>query len=334
MADGAASRGQNFHELELIEFIKELLKLLEFREVRIEDSIARGARVDLSASRDGVIFLIEVKKDAPQTEKRIDQEIGQLRRYEHEAQRGFYEGRTIRLVLATPGFLSPRARERLGEEGIELWDGRWILGHAQNFGLHEDAARFIPAGILSRDPRAERAAAVKSISFSARLTGTQPGKPSWSDYQRLCKDIFEYLFCPPLETPIWESENWSGVNRRDMIFPNYAGEGIWKFLRDTYRADLVVIDAKNYKGQIKKVPVLQMAHYLTRHGTGLFGLIASRTGSDPSALYMLREQWVLHDKMILVLSDADILQMLEVKAAGDDPATLIRQKIEDFRTSM
>jgi hypothetical protein len=104
MAGGAESRGQSFHELELIEFIKQLLNFLGFREARIEDSIARDVRVDLSASRDGVVFLIEVKKDAPQTERRIDQQVGQLRRYEHEAQHGLYEGRPIRLVLATPGF--------------------------------------------------------------------------------------------------------------------------------------------------------------------------------------------------------------------------------------
>jgi hypothetical protein len=95
-----------------------------------------------------------------------------------------------------------------------------------------------------------------------------------------------------------------------------------------------VIDAKNYRQQIKKTPILQMAHYLTRHGTGLFGMIASRTGVDATILYVLREQWVLHDKMILVLSDSDVLQMLTMKEAGGDPATLIRQKIEDFRTAM
>ena len=181
---------------------------------------------------------------------------------------------------------------------------------------------------------AEQATATRSISFETRLRKIQPGRPGWSDYQRLCKDIFEYLFCPPLEAPIWESANWSGVNRRDVIFPNYAADGIWKFFRDTYRADLVVVDAKNYRNPIKKTPVLQMAHYLTRHGAGLFGIVATRNGVDTSTLYVLREQWALHDKMIVIITDDDVLQMLTLKASGGDPATLLRQKIEDFRTAM
>ena len=42
-------------------------------------------------------------------------------------------------------------------------------------------------------------------------------------------------------------------------------------------------------------------------------------------------QWVQHNKLIIGLDDEDVRQMITTKAAGGDPAELIRQKIEDFR---
>lgn len=46
---------------------------------------------------------------------------------------------------------------------------------------------------------------------------------------------------------------------------------------------------------------------------------------------MRREQWILYNKLILVLNDDDLVQMLTDRAHGDAPELLIQQKIEDFR---
>jgi len=51
---------------------------------------------------------------------------------------------------------------------------------------------------------------------------------------------------------------------------------------------------------------LQLANYLTRHGTGLVGVLLTRAGIDSTAQWVSREQWVLHDKLIIWLSDDDI----------------------------
>jgi hypothetical protein len=102
-------------------------------------------------------------------------------------------------------------------------------------------------------------------------------------------------------------------------------------MRDVYDAHYVVVDAKNYVGQVKKRDILQLANYLTAHGTGLFGMIISRSGDDRSAHETRREQWVIHRKMIIVLNDEDLRQMTANQLSGGDPGELIRQKIEDFR---
>jgi hypothetical protein len=57
----------------------------------------------------------------------------------------------------------------------------------------------------------------------------------------------------------------------------------------------------------------------------------TRSGFSTSAGWTSREQWVLHDKLIVVLDDEDVRQMLLTKSAGNDAWQVIQQRIEDFR---
>jgi hypothetical protein len=95
-----------------------------------------------------------------------------------------------------------------------------------------------------------------------------------------------------------------------------------------------VVDAKNGKGPITKTHVLQISNYLKIHGVGLFGIILCRDGMNSGARVTLREQWLLHNKLVLVLNDRDLENMLLAKAAGGDPATVLRDRIQEFRLSI
>ena len=81
-----------------------------------------------------------------------------------------------------------------------------------------------------------------------------------------------------------------------------------------------------------KNEILQVANYLNPRGTGLFALILARSGPlTQTARWICREQWVQHSKLIVGLSDEDVIQMVRTRMTGGDPAELVRQKIEDFR---
>jgi hypothetical protein len=81
-------------------------------------------------------------------------------------------------------------------------------------------------------------------------------------------------------------------------------------MRTHYGAHYVVVDAKNYRGDVPKNAVLQVANYLSAHGAGLFGVIACRNGGDRSAEITRREQWALHRKMIVIINDDDDLRQM------------------------
>ena len=102
-------------------------------------------------------------------------------------------------------------------------------------------------------------------------------------------------------------------------------------MRTHYEAHLVVAEVENLRGGPGKDEILQVANYLNPRGTGLFALILARADLNHAARWTCREQWVHYSKLIVGLSDEDVVQMVRTKMSGGDPAELVRQKIEDFR---
>ncbi|MFG3547227.1 hypothetical protein [Streptomyces sp. NPDC047725] len=318
----ARSNQFEFREVEFIEFLAKVLRKAGGHTVLPEVQLAPGKIVDLVVESGQQVSIIETKRNSPQTRLRIDDAIRQLKAYASAATDGPFAGRTVRPILAIPNSLSGEKVAHLQMEGVEVWDGPRIAQMATSVGLGNEAYRFISEQYFGP---------ATPPAFTEKLLQLPRGRGSWSTYQKLCRDIAEYLFCPPLRSPIWESSTESEVNKRDFILPNYAPDGLWRFLREKYSADYVVVDAKNYRDGIEKKEVLQIANYLSRHGTGLFALIMTRVDPQESATYTIRDQWIQHGKLIVTLNDREIEQMLVDKSFGNDPGELIRQKIEDFR---
>ena len=64
--------------------------------------------------------------------------------------------------------------------------------------------------------------------------------------------------------------------------------------------------------------MLQVANYLNPRGAGLFALILARADLNQTARWICREQWVQHGKLIVGLSDEDVVQMVRTRMGGGD----------------
>jgi Restriction endonuclease len=234
----------------------------------------------------------------------------------------------IRLVLVTSGSLTQAAQRRAQSHGLEVWDSATLA----NLATPEVMECYFGEG--TQPTEAPQQNNRKSDLFLQALGNTPPGREFWSAYQRLGSEIFEYLFCPPLEPPRYNVPDSDMRNVRDMICENSTMTGFWALMRAIYAAQYIVVDAKNYSDPIEKQPVLDIAHYLKSYGCGLFGILLTRKGSNEAADHAIREQWIGAQKMIVVLSDSDVEEMLLIKSTGGRPEELIRKKIADFRMSL
>jgi len=315
---------QRLSEYEFYRLVETALpNLLELTSVATEASLGRNRhRADFVVQLDsGRPAIVEVKGLLPSTRSRLASVVAQLRSLS-DAYRDHVGMRVPQLALVTAGSLSPDNVQYLHDHGVDyVFDGN-------------DISRALTAISGKQTGGYRRPEDLEVPLFRTlidELASIAPGKKQWAEYQAIVQDILEHLLCPPLSKPISESANSSRVNRRDIIFPNYATVGPWMHVRNTYEGHFVVVDAKNYSGPIKKRAVIDIANYLTKHGTGLFGMLVTRNSSDRGADITRREQWFMHQKMVIVVNDDDLRQMWTMAETGDDPSQHIIQKIEDFR---
>lgn len=319
-----------FRESELILFLKLLLdKHPSFRNISHEARISNELkyRADILAEQKvndkWIKVLIELKSIPTFTTKRLLDIVNQLNTY-----KSHIKGDT-KLVLSFPGVLPQSDNELLKNANIEVWDKDFIANTFSKELEEIDDKIFLKLfSTFTAKPKVED-------SLLNDLKSIPAGRDDWSKYQKHVEKILSYLFSDVLSDPITELSDKYGINRRDFILRNYCENGFWKYLREKYQADFVVIDAKNYTGKIKKNQILQMQNYLKTHGTGLFAIIISRNGEeDKGAYFTRREAWTTERKMIIILDDKDMEKMVLAKASSNRPEEIIIQKIEGFRLEM
>ena len=287
---------------------------------------------DFIAIRDGRPLLIKVNATTPQTSYRLEQMTAVLRdALKHY--RELHPDVDPVPVLAFPGVVAGSKTNLAARAGLEIWDGPYLRGRAWQLNVYVPpfVAYKRPSG-LDYDRTAGPAAAEYPYALLDRLDSIRPGQRGWFAYEKYCEDLLNFLFVPPLNSAIPQSRDARRANQRDYILPNYAMDsGFWHFMRTHYEAHYIVAEVKNMASCPGKREILQVSNYLNPHGTGLFALILARRELNEAARWICREQWLQHKKLIVSIHDDDVRQMVETKLAGDDPAELVRQKIEDFR---
>jgi hypothetical protein len=295
--DGRFAEGWQFER-----FVGEVLsRMYEIPATELERDQVADLGVDIRALHGGQPIFVEVKAQTPQTTRRLNDMIAQLKAAATRYRQANVGSAEPRLIVSFPGVLSPRKEV---PPDVEVWDGRFLQREARRLGVPA------PAFLASAEGEERAEEREPAEDLTRRLGLIEDGRSEWVRYEKFCEDMLGFLFCPPLQQVISQSRNEMGVNRRDFILPNYAPDGFWNFMRVHYHADFVVAEAKNITGLVHKAEVLQLANYLTRHGTGLVGMLLTRHGLDSDARWTSREQWLLHDKLIVGFDDEDYRQML------------------------
>lgn len=316
-------------EHELAYFITWLLEANDdFRNINSDSILDDGHRADIivEEKREGNYepLLIELKASSNFTEKILNRIIKQINSY-----RGYLSSR-VNYAICFPGLISPEDEIILKKYEIDVWDLNYVQRRFHDqialFPFEDFVDRFNFISGIKKDS--------KNKELIEELKNVKAGKKEWYKYQKLVGEILEFLFGDKLSNPIIESSDGPNVNRRDFIFRNYVESGFWNYLRSQYKADFIVIDAKNYKDNIGKGEVIQIANYLKEKGTGLFAIIITRNGENPNSLHTRQSKWLIDNKMIIVLNDDDLEKMILAKISSDDPEEIIKQKIEEFRLSL
>lgn len=169
--------------------------------------------------------------------------------------------------------------------------------------------------------------------FISRIQAMQSGSATASDYQRLVYDILNFLFEPNLTDGKMEVETHLRTERRDIIYVNEAERSFFEYVRSTYGSMFVLFEIKNVQ-KMGLDHINQTAAYLGAR-LGMLGFIVTRHA--PGENIILKTYSIYNDspatprKTILIVTDTDLITMIQMKRNGQPPAGHLQQLYRDFR---
>lgn len=176
------------------------------------------------------------------------------------------------------------------------------------------------------------------ISESARLKSELINLPKgikhWKEYQNLCKQIFEFVFKPCFTNISIKDEIWNDfkTDRIDLKFKNDWRQdrpnSFWHNIRDEEEARSIFIECKNISRVINNSEVRQVLSY-DRDTAGSFRILATRLGYNEKGLEILKaRRRGSYNLLIVVLSDKDMLNLIESRKTNSEPEIILSEIIE------
>lgn len=173
----------------------------------------------------------------------------------------------------------------------------------------------------------------KSKDLVDRLLSCPTGITGWKEFEDVCLDILRYLFVPPLAEPKVQPRTYSGIDRRDVVFPNRNLEtaGSWGLLFRELGARMILFEFKNYESsEIGKEEVDQTRNYLRKSTMGRLAIMVCSKPPNNAAHIRRNSVFNAEEKVILFLTKDHLKEMLFIKERGEDPADLIVDLVEWF----
>lgn len=167
--------------------------------------------------------------------------------------------------------------------------------------------------------------------WKQRFELIKPGQEQFREYESLCIDILKYTLGDYLS--LWEEQNPTddGLHRFDLCckIKNDVNHDFFDTIKQYFNTKYIVFEFKNYGKKISQKEIYTTEKYL--YGTALrkVAIIISRQGNDDHALQAAKGSLRESGKLILCLSDADLLEMAAVKSQGsDEPAVFLSNMLD------
>lgn len=157
------------------------------------------------------------------------------------------------------------------------------------------------------------------------------GQETARDYQRKILEILNSLFEPDLIDGKLEEPTIHGSERRDIIFVNDSDKSFFEYLRNSHKNFLLMFEVKNVS-ELSPDHFNQTATYLGDK-LGYCGFIVTR--NQPSKSDNVKGIAVYNNlkRVIIVLSDEDMIEMLLMKGRNSDPMRHLQKRYRQFMVS-
>lgn len=171
---------------------------------------------------------------------------------------------------------------------------------------------------------------IKVNPFIERLNKINEGEDDAQKYEKLCGEIINFLFEENINKYKEQKKTDDGLNRYDAIARISPKTAFWKFIAEEIGSRYVVFEFKNYRENIGQGQILTTEKYLLNLALRRVAFIFCRAGCSNSAEKMLKGALRESGKVIFVLNDEDIINMLNMKENGLEPSDYLFDKADEL----
>jgi len=154
------------------------------------------------------------------------------------------------------------------------------------------------------------------------------------DYEGLCLNVFSHLFDPFLYGFERQAQTTDGGNRYDFICRIQSGNAFWDGIRADFRTKAILFECKNYNNPITADQVYSTERYLFAGALRTVCCLISRVAPSDSAIRAAQGAMRESGKLVLLLSNRDMIEMLALKSQPGAAENYLDKKIWDFIVSL
>ncbi len=165
----------------------------------------------------------------------------------------------------------------------------------------------------------------------SELQLVEKGHAAFKRFEKIVSRIFEYLFCDSFRSyfAAVDSEDHDGHQIRDLVISNISPKlDFWKERKQEQNAKRIIVDSKNYTSKVSKKIIHDVSQYLNKD-MGNFAIVVTREGIDASGLRELKLKFK-DDKLIIHLSQSDLISMIRYKMNGQVVEDVLEMKIHEM----
>lgn len=225
-------------------------------------------------------------------------------------------------------------QDDIAHEGEELTRVKVLTFNRDNYGV-VDAYVKAQERIFEdceNDPLFSQIPILSARRKYAAIKKLPTGKLGGADiaYEKHIGQLLPSLLYPQLDFAKEQARTDSGVSIRDLIFYNSRTHPFLQELMSDYGSRQITFEMKNVK-EIQIEHVDQINRYL-KDSLGNFGVLVTRNPLKKARFSSTIDLWSGQRKAIIVLTDADIEQMVEVfNSKQREPIDIIIKKYAEFR---
>lgn len=250
------------------------------------------------------------------------------------------------LIVSSP--LSDQWKDVARHAGVELiWDLPELLSRAAKTSVYERLLSFISdVGVGDQGTRGDSPSTASTTVDSSqppvsrgeelcsRFQDIPKGGAGAIEFERICTESIKHLFGDQFGS--WHEQDASegGFHRRDFLVRLRPKHDFWTSLAHDFRTRYIVFEFKNDEEAISQDQIYSTEKYLFTTALRSVAFIVARCGADKGAYRAASGALRETGKLIMILDQNDLCEMLRASDRVGDPEILLHERLDQILTKM